>query len=76
MVFNLLLFRAIYDCIESAFLWFDLLSTTIEGLVFENILLIGVLKTSWLREHNVPVLGTGMKTSYRIKYRGDIKYHE
>ena len=34
-VFYLLLLRAIYGCIESALLWYNIFSTTIEGIGFE-----------------------------------------
>ena len=34
-VLYLLVLMVIYGCIKSLFLWYNLLSTTIEGLVFE-----------------------------------------
>ena len=34
-ILYLLVFRAIYDCIESALFWYDILSTKLEGLDFE-----------------------------------------
>ena len=34
-VFNILMIRAVYGYIESALLWYNLISKTIEGLSFE-----------------------------------------
>ena len=34
--------RALYECLESALLWYDLYSTTLKGMGFESTLMIDV----------------------------------
>ena len=68
--------RAIYSCIESALLWYKLLSTTLEGLGFDINHYDRCVENKIIEDKNKLLPGMWRTKNYHIKHRSNIRQIE